>query len=246
MSDTILPDLPPNQRDALRNSVSAQKIQQAGDAYGGKGTGQQWLQAAQQSAQQNHIPLYYSEKTIDRESGWNPGALSKSSSASGLGQQIRSTAQSLGINPLDPIQSISGVGTLLGQIQSQTGATDLPTLTQGYVLGVNGLKKFQAGQSVKGEDQMPAVSAWLAKNGLGGLNTPAQSVQPQSSTQIPSALANLISSTQSKGALQMPNLDNLIDENQDDENQDEENTLSAERDKMINGPMQTASALQNI
>jgi hypothetical protein len=59
-----------------------------------------------------------------QESGFNAGAVSKAG-AQGLMQFMPSTAQGLGINPLDPTSAINGAAKYLSGLQSQFGSTSL-------------------------------------------------------------------------------------------------------------------------
>jgi soluble lytic murein transglycosylase-like protein len=59
-----------------------------------------------------------------QESGFNASAVSKAG-AQGLMQFMPSTAQGLGINPLDPTSAINGAAKYLSGLQSQFGSTSL-------------------------------------------------------------------------------------------------------------------------
>ena len=59
-----------------------------------------------------------------QESGFNPSAVS-SAGAQGLMQFMPSTAQGLGVNPLDPTSAINGAAKYLSSLTSQFGSTSL-------------------------------------------------------------------------------------------------------------------------
>jgi cell wall-associated NlpC family hydrolase len=59
-----------------------------------------------------------------QESGFNPSAVSPAG-AQGLMQFMPSTAQGLGINPLDPASSVDGAARYLSSLTQQFGSTDL-------------------------------------------------------------------------------------------------------------------------
>jgi soluble lytic murein transglycosylase-like protein len=69
-------------------------------------------QLARLDAQQNGISADLFEKQIQVESGFNPNAVSPAG-AVGIAQFMPSTAQGLGINPYDPVQSLSGAASLM-------------------------------------------------------------------------------------------------------------------------------------
>jgi len=74
---------------------------------------------ASASAQYN-IPQGLLASLINTESGFNPSAVGPTND-SGIAQFIPSTAQALGVNPLDPTSSINGAAQLLAQNFAQTG-----------------------------------------------------------------------------------------------------------------------------
>lgn len=71
-------------------------------------------QLARLDAQQNGISADLFEKQIQVESGFNPNAISPAG-AIGIAQFMPSTAQGLGINPYDPVQSLSGSASLMAR-----------------------------------------------------------------------------------------------------------------------------------
>ena len=77
---------------------------------------------AVQQANQYGIPPALFLWQIGQESGWNPNARSPTSTATGLGQFVKSTAQQFGINPLDPYQSLQAAAQYDAQLYQQTGS----------------------------------------------------------------------------------------------------------------------------
>jgi len=71
-------------------------------------------QLARLDAQQNGISADLFEKQINQESGFNPNAVSPAG-AVGIAQFMPSTAQGLGINPYDAVQSLSGAASLMAR-----------------------------------------------------------------------------------------------------------------------------------
>ena len=69
---------------------------------------------ARQDAINNGISADLFERQIQQESGFNPNAVSPAG-AIGIAQFIPSTAQGLGINPYDPVQSLSGAASLMAR-----------------------------------------------------------------------------------------------------------------------------------
>lgn len=59
-----------------------------------------------------------------QESGFNAGAVS-GAGAQGLMQLMPSTAQGLGVNPLDPASAVDGAARYLSSLKQQFGSTDL-------------------------------------------------------------------------------------------------------------------------
>jgi soluble lytic murein transglycosylase-like protein len=71
-------------------------------------------QLARLDAQQDGINPDLFEKQINQESGFNPDAVS-SAGAIGIAQFMPATAQGLGINPYDPVQSLSGAASIMAR-----------------------------------------------------------------------------------------------------------------------------------
>jgi hypothetical protein len=105
----ILPDsatsgVPATSASALAGVPYANLFQQAGARYG--------IDPAMLAA------------VASQESGFNAGAVSKAG-AQGLMQFMPSTAQGLGINPLDPTSAINGAAKYLSGLQGQFGSMSL-------------------------------------------------------------------------------------------------------------------------
>jgi len=71
-------------------------------------------QLARQDAIDDGVNPDLFEKQINQESGFNPNAVS-SAGAIGIAQFMPSTAQWLGINPYDAVQSLSGAASLMAR-----------------------------------------------------------------------------------------------------------------------------------
>lgn len=114
----------------------------------------EWYQAMQEASQNTggRVQPYEIFIAASRESNFNPKAKSKISTAAGLGQFVKDTAESVGLNnPYDPIQSIHAMGNYLGQLKKQIGTADPLATQQAYMLGGGGYKKAMRGDtSVKG------------------------------------------------------------------------------------------------
>lgn len=154
--DNKISDLPYEQQNLLRDKIAEQRLLKAGNMYGSNGDA--WVTAARASSMRNNIPLHYIVDTIKAEnSQFNPSLRSNSSSAAGLGQFVAGTANELGIDPTDPVQSIGGIGDYLGRIKKHTGYNSFGDLRKAYVMGETGYKKYQQGEHVKGEEYVPAI-----------------------------------------------------------------------------------------
>lgn len=66
-----------------------------------------YLNVARQAAQRHGIPEAIFLNLVQRESAWNPGAISHKG-AIGLAQLMPGTAQQMGVDPLDPTQNLDG------------------------------------------------------------------------------------------------------------------------------------------
>jgi peptidoglycan DL-endopeptidase CwlO len=74
-----------------------------------------------QAAASNGIPASLLAALLSQESGFDPRAVS-SAGAQGIAQFMPSTAAAMGIDPMDPSQSISGAAQLLGSYTRQFGS----------------------------------------------------------------------------------------------------------------------------
>lgn len=83
-------------------------------------------------AQQYGVPTNLFLWQIGQESSWDPNAHNSTpgSTATGLGQFINSTAQSFGIDPTNPYQSLQAAAQYDAQLYNQTGSW--PAAMQAY------------------------------------------------------------------------------------------------------------------
>jgi soluble lytic murein transglycosylase-like protein len=82
-----------------------------------------YRQLARQDAQDAGINPDVFEKQINQESGFNPNVVSPAG-AVGIAQFMPNTAQSLGINPYDPVQSLSGAASLMDRYYTRYQSYD--------------------------------------------------------------------------------------------------------------------------
>ncbi len=75
-------------------------------------------QLARQDASNEGISPDLFERQINQESGFNPNAVSPAG-AEGIAQFMPSTAQGLGINPYDPVQSLSGAASYMARLYTR-------------------------------------------------------------------------------------------------------------------------------
>lgn len=59
---------------------------------------------------------------IGQESGWDPNAKNPTTTATGLGQFVKGTAQQFGIDPLDPLASLDAAAKYDAMLYKQTGS----------------------------------------------------------------------------------------------------------------------------
>ena len=106
-----------------------------------------WADAIEKSAQMTggKVQPYEIFTAVSRESGFNPNARSKTTSATGLGQFTKDTAQRFGIDPTDPQQSIYGIGKYLSVIK-QGGISDPAEAQKAYMLGEQGYRNWKNGK----------------------------------------------------------------------------------------------------
>lgn len=119
-----------------------------------------WADAMEQASQLTNgkVQPYEIFTTVSRESSFNPHAKSNSSSASGLGQFVKKTAEAMGVNdPQDPIQSIHGIGRYLSSIK-QGGISDPAEAQKAYMLGEAGYRNWQKGRNVAGANDLSGLA----------------------------------------------------------------------------------------
>lgn len=81
----------------------------------------QYVQTINQAAASNGIPASLLSALLYHESRFEPSVVS-SAGAEGIAQFMPSTAAGMGVNPLDPTQSINGAAQLLGSYTRQFGS----------------------------------------------------------------------------------------------------------------------------
>jgi len=83
----------------------------------------QELQAYAAAAAQKHgVPVEMFLWQIGQESGWDVNAKNPKSTATGLGQFIKGTAEWFGIDPTDPYQSLDAAAKYDAMLYQQTGS----------------------------------------------------------------------------------------------------------------------------
>lgn len=183
--ETTLNDLPKNQADSLRDTTATRKLFEMGQKW--SGNGQSWVDAAKARAKLNGIPVHFIVDKIRQEnSSFNPTlkASDPNSSGTGLGQFVKGTANHLGIDPTDPIQSINGIADYMGELKKQ-GNNTYEDISKAYTLGPTGYKKYQQGQHVQGEQYLPSIDKFLVANNLKNNSKPQgdeisiEEIQPQ-------------------------------------------------------------------
>lgn len=89
-------------------------------AYSGRYSGPH-LEAARKAARRRAVPEDLFLRLVQRESGWNPHAVSPKG-ARGLAQLMPDTARMLGVNPADPVQNLEGGARYLRQMYDRFGS----------------------------------------------------------------------------------------------------------------------------
>jgi hypothetical protein len=97
--------------------------------------------AARSAALRNGVDPAIYERQIDTESQFNPAAVNPNSGARGLAQFMPATAQSLGINPDNPIEALEGGARYMKQLLSQFGG-DYTKALAAYNWGMGNVAKW--------------------------------------------------------------------------------------------------------
>jgi soluble lytic murein transglycosylase-like protein len=88
-------------------------------AYSGRYRGQ-YLEAAKAAARRHGVPEDLFLRLVQKESGWNPGAVSHKG-ATGLAQLMPATARRLGVNMTDPHDNLDGGARYLRMMYDRFG-----------------------------------------------------------------------------------------------------------------------------
>lgn len=88
--------------------------------YSGRYRGEH-LEAARAAARKHGIPEDLFLRLVQRESGWNPRAVSHKG-ATGLAQLMPATASNLGVDPTDPRQNLDGGARYLRMMYDRFGS----------------------------------------------------------------------------------------------------------------------------
>ena len=79
-----------------------------------------YLDTAKAAAERHGIPVDLFLRLVQRESGWNPGAVSHKG-AQGLAQLMPDTARRLGVDPADPSENLDGGARYLRMMYDRFG-----------------------------------------------------------------------------------------------------------------------------
>lgn len=79
-----------------------------------------YLDVAREAARRHGVPEDLFLRLVQRESGWNPGAVS-AKGATGLAQLMPGTARRLGVDPSDPPQNLDGGARYLRMMYDRFG-----------------------------------------------------------------------------------------------------------------------------
>lgn len=88
-------------------------------AYSGRYRGE-YVEAAKAAARRHGVPEDLFLRLVQKESGWNPGAVSHKG-ATGLAQLMPATAQRLGVNMSDPNDNLNGGARYLRMMYDRFG-----------------------------------------------------------------------------------------------------------------------------
>ncbi len=101
----------------------------AGGGWSPPARAQPYLEAIAAAEARYNLPRNLEARALYQESRFRPeiidGSLRSSAGAIGIAQFLPQTAADLGIDPLDPFQSIDGMGRYLRQLYLQFGSWDL-------------------------------------------------------------------------------------------------------------------------
>ena len=100
---------------------------------------QKWEPYIQEYSKKHNVDPNLVRAVIKTESNFNPDAVSKAG-AIGIGQFMPETAEAVGIDPYDPIQSIEGVAMHLRALMDTFGSEKLAIAA--YNAGSNAVKKY--------------------------------------------------------------------------------------------------------
>ncbi len=109
-----------------------------------------WRLQAIQVAREEDVPVNIFLKLIHQESGFNPAARSLVG-AIGLTQLMPATAESLGVNPYDPMENLRGGARYLRQMLVQFRG-DLRAAVAAYNAGPLAVTAYRTGQSIRCKD----------------------------------------------------------------------------------------------
>lgn len=99
----------------------------------------QYVGTIETAAANNAIPASLLAALVSQESGFNPNAVS-SAGAQGIAQIMPSTAAGLGINPLDPTESINAAAQMLNSYTSRFGS--YANALAAYNAGPNAVQRY--------------------------------------------------------------------------------------------------------
>jgi peptidoglycan DL-endopeptidase CwlO len=126
----------------------------------------QYVQTIEQAAASNGIPASLLSALLYHESRFEPAVVS-SGGAEGIAQFMPSTAAGMGVNPLNPTQSIDGAAQLLGSYTRQFGS--YADALAAYDAGAGAVEQY-GGVPPYAETQayVPAVLSLAGLSGNGG------------------------------------------------------------------------------
>ena len=156
-----------------RTAQGAEEGQTGGFKSSGNAEYDAYIQSA---AQKYNVPANLLSSLLEVESGYNPSAKSKAG-ALGIAQFIPETAQSYGIDPLDPAKAIEGAAHYLSDLYNQFG--DWHTALRAYNGGPRGI---DLAETKTYADKVLAGAGDISNNAQDQYpNTPSTVVIPQSS-----------------------------------------------------------------